>query len=297
MNEDEIRGIVDEVIRRTAEQPKGKEILLEMSARHVHVTQEALETLFGKGSVLDVKKELSQPGQFLSSRKVKLITQKGEIAGVSILGPVRKAIQVELSMTDCRTLGIDAPVNLSGDLTGAGDCLILGDCGCVDAKGSVIVAKAHVHMNPEQQERYGVSDGDHVRVRIEGKRPLTLDDVIVRVRNTFLPAVHIDTDEANACGGTNGARAYLMGKTDTVFKKQAAGPGPASPIRKLQRQTAEPAPKASCISFSGKLFNEAAARETVKCNTSGTVTLKEGTLVTAAAKDILNAARIRIQFI
>ena len=287
MNEDEIRGIVDEVIRRTAEQPKGKEILLEMSARHVHVTQEALEVLFGKGSVLDVKKELSQPGQFQSSKKVKLITKKGEIAGVSILGPVRREIQVELSMTDCRTLGIDAPVNLSGDLTGAGDCLILGDCGCVEAKGSVIVAKAHVHMNPEQQERYGVMDGDHVKVRIEGRRPVTLDDVIVRVKNTFLPAVHIDTDEANACGGTNGARAYLMGRTDT---------GPASPIKKLPR-TAEPAPKATCLTFSGKLFNEEAARETVKCNTSGTVTLREGTLVTAAAKDILNAARIRIQFI
>ncbi|MBQ3664147.1 MAG: phosphate propanoyltransferase [Clostridia bacterium] len=296
MNEDEIRGIVDEVIRRTAEQPKGKEILLEMSARHVHVTQEALEVLFGKGSVLDVKKELSQPGQFQSSKKVKLITKKGEIAGVSILGPVRREIQVELSMTDCRTLGIDAPVNLSGDLTGAGDCLILGDCGCVEAKGSVIVAKAHVHMNPEQQERYGVMDGDHVKVRIESRRPVTLDDVIVRVKNAFLPAVHIDTDEANACGGTNGARAYLMGRTDTVFKKTAPGPGPASPIRTLPR-AAEPAPKATCLTFSGKLFNEEAARETVRRNTSGTVTLREGTLVTAAAKDILNAARIRIQFI
>ena len=296
MNEDEIRGIVDEVIRRTAEQPKGKEILLEMSARHVHVTQEALEILFGKGSVLDVKKELSQPGQFQSSKKVKLITKKGEIAGVSILGPVRREIQVELSMTDCRTLGIDAPVNLSGDLTGAGDCLILGDCGCVEAKGSVIVAKAHVYMNPEQQERYGVMDGDHVKVRIEGRRPVTLDDVIVRVKNTFLPAVHIDTDEANACGGTNGARAYLMGRTDTVYRKPAPGPNPASPIKKLPR-AAEPAPKATCLTFSGKLFNEEAARETVKRNTSGTVTLREGTLVTAAAKDILNAARIRIQFI
>ena len=199
-------------------------------------------------------------------------------------------------MTDCRTLGIDAPVNLSGDLTGAGDCLILGDCGCVEAKGSVIVAKAHVHMNPEQQERYGVMDGDHVKVRIEGRRPVTLDDVIVRVKKTFLPAVHIDTDEANACGGTNGARAYLMGRTDTVFKKPAPGPNPASPIKKLPR-AAEPAPKATCLTFSGKLFNEEAARETVKCNTSGTVTLREGTLVTAAAKDILNAARIRIQFI
>lgn len=297
MNEDEIRGIVDEVIRITAEQPKGREILLEMSARHVHVTQEALETLFGKGSVLDVKKELSQPGQFLSSKKVKLITQKGEIAGVSILGPVRSAVQVELSMTDCRTLGIDAPVNLSGDLTGAGDCLILGDCGCVEAKGSVIVAKAHVHMNPEQQERYGVSDGDHVRVRIEGRRPVTLDDVIVRVKNTFSPAVHIDTDEANACGGTNGARAYLMGKTDTVYHKPSAGHSPASPIKKLPRPAAEPRPRAVCVTFPGKLFNEEAAREAVKCNANGTVTLKEGTLVTAAAKDILNAARIKIQFI
>ena len=199
MNEDEIRGIVDEVIRRTAEQPKGREILLEMSARHVHVTQEALETLFGKGSVLDVKKELSQPGQFLSSKKVKLITQKGEIAGVSILGPVRSAVQVELSMTDCRTLGISAPVNLSGDLSGAGDVYLVSENAVYDAKQSVIVAQNHIHMTPADAANFGVRDGQCISVRVQSGRPLTFDNVIIRVNANFALAMHIDFDEANAC--------------------------------------------------------------------------------------------------
>ena len=295
MDKNEIQNIVDEILRRTVESPKGKEIPLEMSARHVHVTQESLETLFGKGSVLDVKKELSQPGQFLSSKKVKLITKKGEIADVSILGPVRKENQVELSKTDCRTLGLDAPVNLSGNLSGAKDVLILGDCGAVDAKGSVIVAKAHVHLDPESAKEYGVADGDHVSVKIESDRPITLNDVIVRVKKTFAPAFHIDTDEANACGGTANARAILMGRNATVLKETVTGE--TGPIQKLHpcadRHPLQPEPGCS---HTGKLFNESAAREYVRLG-SKTLKLKQGTLITAAAKDILNANRIDIEIV
>lgn len=299
MDDLDIRNIVDEVIRLTTEHACGKEIPLEVSARHVHLTQEALETLFGKGSVLDVKKELSQPGQFLSSKKVKLITRKGEIADVSILGPVRKAIQVELSSTDCRKLGLEAPVNMSGNLKGAADVVILGDCGIVDAKGSVIIAKAHAHMTPEAAVEYGVSDGDCVRVKIDSTRPVTLDDVVVRVSRTFSPAVHIDTDEANACCGAKNARAILMGKVSTAYcEPKKEKPGVSSPIKRLSGTESRNAPMKPdpCISFAGKLLNEAAAYEIAERNTSGVVHVQHGTLVTAAAKDILNSRRIRIEY-
>lgn len=298
MDDSELRSIVDEVIRLTAEKPCGKEIPLEVSARHVHLTQEALEQLFGKGTVLDVKKELSQPGQFLSSKKVKLITRKGEIADVSVLGPVRKAIQVELAATDCRKLGLTAPVRLSGDLTGAADVCLLGDCGILEAKGSVIIAKAHAHMTPESAQEYGVSDGDCVRVKIESSRPITLEDVEVRVSKKFAPAVHIDTDEANACDAGKNARAILMGKAPTVYRQAAcAKPGAASPIKRLSDKQPAPAPMKpnAGVSFAGKLLNEAAAYEIAERNTSGVVYIAAGTLVTAAAKDVLNNRRIRIE--
>ena len=176
----------------------GNPFLVEVSARHVHLTQAALETLFGPGYALHNKRDLSQPGEFLSDERVKLVTGKGEIANVSVLGPVRKAVQVELSATDCRQLGIQAPVNLSGDLTGAGDVMLLGPAGYLMARGAVIIAKAHIHMTPDDAARYGVRDGETVSVKLSSPRPVTLNDVPVRVRPNFSLAMHIDFDEANA---------------------------------------------------------------------------------------------------
>lgn len=299
MDDSEIRSIVEEVVRRAAERPCGKEIPLEVSARHVHLTQQTVETLFGSGTVLDVKKELSQPGQFLTSKKVKLITKKGEIADVSVLGPVRKAVQVELSATDCRKLGLEAPVNISGDLSGAADVILLGDCGVVEAKGSVIIAKAHAHMTPESAVEYGVGDGDIVRVKIDSARPITLDNVEVRVSKKFAPVVHIDTDEANACMGAKNARAILMGRVETVYRvPQSDKPGVSAPIKRLTDTApqATPMKPADGLTFAGKLLNETAAYEIAASNTSGVVRVPCGTLVTAAAKDVLNNRRIRIEF-
>lgn len=203
ISEQEIRDIVSRVIAdaglgNTKQDQQGQEIPVEVSARHVHLTREALDVLYGKNYELTRKRDLSQPGQFLSEERVKLVTARGQIANVGILGPLRKEVQVELSMTDARTLGVNAPICLSGDLAGAADVLIVGPKGVVTARESAIVAKAHVHMTSADAQHYGVKDQEHVSICLGQERSLTLNDVIVRVSSNSALAVHIDYDEANA---------------------------------------------------------------------------------------------------
>ena len=192
-----------------------KEILVETSARHVHVTQETLEVLFGAGAQLEVRAMLSQPGQFVSKQRVNVVGYKTDKAtgqkieavlkNVSILGPVRKANQVELSATDARSVGIAAPIRESGDIKGSGACKLVGPCGEVELIEGVIVAKRHIHMTPADAEEFGVKNGDIVKLELNTPdRALTFGDVVVRVRDDFALAAHIDTDESNAAcaGGT-----------------------------------------------------------------------------------------------
>lgn len=197
MNENQIREIVSRVLSSIDNSEAS--IPVEASARHVHLTKEAVEVLFGKGSSLTKKRDLSQPGEFLSEQRLKLVTSKGEISNVAVLGPERKAVQVELSMTDCRGLGISAPVNLSGDLSNAGSVYLVSENAVFDAKNSVIVAKNHIHMTPDDAAKYSVKDSQSVKVRIDSSRPVTFEDVIIRVNPNFSLAMHIDFDEANAC--------------------------------------------------------------------------------------------------
>ena len=175
------------------------EFLVEISARHVHVTKETLEVLFGKGYELTVKKELSQPGQFASNERVTVVGPKKELAGVSILGPCRSADQVELSVTDARSVGIAAPIRESGDVKGSGACKLVGPAGEVELKEGVIVAKRHIHMTPEDAEKFGVKDAQIVKVAINtAERSLVFGDTVVRVSPKYALAMHVDTDEANA---------------------------------------------------------------------------------------------------
>lgn len=176
-----------------------KEVLVEISARHIHVTKEALETLFGEGYKLTPKKELSQPGQFAAEERVTVVGPKREIAGVSILGPERSAVQVELSATDARSIGVKAPIRESGDVKGSGACKIVGPKGELEISEGVIVAKRHIHMTPADAAEFGVKDSQVVKVEIptEG-RALTFGDVVVRVSDKYKLAMHIDTDESNA---------------------------------------------------------------------------------------------------
>lgn len=175
------------------------QVLVETSARHVHVTQEVLETLFGEGYELTKKKDLSQPGQFACEERVEVVGPKKSLANVSILGPVRSANQVELSATDARSIGIAAPIRESGDVAGSGACKLVGPCGEVELSEGVIVAKRHIHLTPADAEELGVQDKDVVYVKIDTDgRKAILGDVVCRVSDKFARAMHIDTDESNA---------------------------------------------------------------------------------------------------
>ncbi len=174
-------------------------VLVETSARHVHLSQQDLETLFGEGYQLTNKKDLSQPGQFACTERVDVVGSKKTLAGVTILGPVRGKSQVELSLTDARSIGVDAPIRESGDVAGSGSCRLVGPKGEVELKEGVIAAKRHIHMTPADAEAFGVKDKDVVSVRIASAgRSLVFGDTVVRVSPKFALAMHIDTDESNA---------------------------------------------------------------------------------------------------
>jgi putative phosphotransacetylase len=175
-------------------------VLIEGSARHAHLTRQDVETLFGKGFELSKKRDLSQPGEFLTDEKVTLVGPRGKIERVSVLGPERKATQAEISLTDARTLGVSAPTRLSGDLAGSSPIRLEGPCGSVDLKEGCVVAKRHLHVIPADVERLGIAGRDTISVKVGGGRGLIFDEVSVRVHENFATAVHIDYDEMNAAG-------------------------------------------------------------------------------------------------
>ena len=174
-------------------------ILVETSARHIHLTKEAVEVLYGAGAELTVKKMLSQPGQFATgNEKITLVGPKGSLA-VSVLGPTRPANQVELSFSDARALGLaGVPVRESGDVANTPGVKLVGPCGELEIDSGVIIAKRHIHMRPEEAEALGVTNGQVVKVRVNSARSLIFDDVVCRVSDKFALAMHIDTDECNA---------------------------------------------------------------------------------------------------
>lgn len=178
----------------------GKTILVETSARHVHLSQADLETLFGEGYVLTNKKDLSQPGQFACQEKVTVVGPKGETK-MSILGPTRANTQVEVSLTDARALGVKALIRESGDIEGTAGCKLVGPAGEVEIPCGVIAAKRHIHMTPADAKEFGVVDKEIVSVKIDTDgRSLIFGDVVCRVSENYATAMHIDTDESNAAG-------------------------------------------------------------------------------------------------
>lgn len=178
----------------------GNEVMVETSARHIHLTKEDFETLFGVGAELTKKKDLSQPGQYACAEKVKVIGPKGEF-NMTILGPVRKATQVELSLSDARKIGISAPVRESGNIAGTPGCKLVGPVGEVEITEGVIAAKRHIHLDTSTAEEFGLHDKQIVSLKVgDNERNLIFSDVVVRVNEKFAPAAHIDTDESNAAG-------------------------------------------------------------------------------------------------
>jgi propanediol utilization protein len=295
---------------------KRKKILIEASGSHIHLTQSAIEALFGKGEDLKKRRDLSQPGQFLSEQRIKLVTRAGVIDNVAVLGPAREAIQVELSMTDCVRLGIKAPINLSGDLSGASDVLLVGCCGELKATDSVIVAKNHIHMRPQDAQKYEVSDGQEVDVLVEGERQVIFKNVPIRIKESFSPVMHVDFDEANASGYRVGTQAFilydkhdcsLMTKTSTneqivkdvrqaIISKQEM-----SEVKQEKKKEFESVIKTDiCASKSPiigmRLITEKQAKELVDKIDEKTLCFTKGTIITPSAKDVFRAVRKVIEF-
>lgn len=178
----------------------GYKVNIGLSNKHVHLSQEHLDVLFGEGHQLTPTKSLVQPGQFAAEEKVDIVGPKKTLAGIRVLGPVRPETQVELALTDARTIGIKAPVKESGKLEGTPGCKLVGPCGEVELDHGVIAALRHVHLNDEQAAEAGVKDGDWVSIKIEGERGLVFDNVLVRAGAKHEKEVHLDTDEGNAAG-------------------------------------------------------------------------------------------------
>lgn len=181
-----------------------------ISNRHVHLAQQDVEALFGKGYTLTPLKPLRQPGQFAAEECVTIVGPKGSLKNVRVLGPTRPVTQLEVSRADCFTLGIKAPVRESGQLEKAGDALLVGPKGHVDLHSQVICAWRHIHLSPQDARRLNVINGQKVSVRSTGERQLTFDEVVVRVRDDFALEFHIDTEEANAAGLKNGTQVTLV---------------------------------------------------------------------------------------
>ena len=195
MDTQQLQYLTDAVIRSLF-------VELEASGRHVHVTKEQALSLFGHP--LTPKRPLSQPGQFLANERVTVVGPRGEFSNVAVLGPERKAGQVEVSLTDARTLGLEVPVRLSGDVKGSPGILLRGEKGCVTLPEGVIAARRHIHLTPEDARKFGVADRQTVRLQTYTARPVVFEDVAVRVSPEFASFVHLDYDEANACGFRKG---------------------------------------------------------------------------------------------
>jgi len=178
----------------------GYKVLVETSARHLHLNQHDLDILFGEGAKLSKRRDLSQPGQYVSYEKVDLAGPRGVFKSLSVLGPVRKFTQVEISLSDAKFMGIDVPVRESGKLKGSAGCTLIGPVGKIDLIEGLIVMKRHIHVTPADAEKFDVSNREIVGVKIYSPRAAILGNVIVRVTKDCATIMHIDTDEAHACG-------------------------------------------------------------------------------------------------
>ncbi|MBQ7455101.1 MAG: phosphate propanoyltransferase [Clostridia bacterium] len=280
----QIDTIVAEVLSRLqgdAAAGSGGTFPAEMSARHVHLSKEDLKTLFGLDQLERVR-DISQPGQFLSGCRVRLIGPKGILDNVAVLGPIRGATQVEISATDARTLGIGAPVCLSGDLKDAAE-IILQAGGAVITRKAAIVARRHVHMTPADAAAFGVANGECVSVRVLGSRPLILEQVPVRVSDQSALALHMDTDEANAAGAGKDCLCQIIGK---------CAPSGCSAGQAHAPENNDRAPTAEGdISLPGKLITEHDVRQ-LKQKNAASLCIRKGQIITPLARDTAKALGI-----
>lgn len=280
--EQTVRLVLNALNQRNECQTSAAPIPVEGSARHVHLSKEDCKLLFGK-ETLDVKREISQPGQFLSEQRVRIIGPKGVMDNVAVLGPTRSATQVELSLTDGRALGLNLPINQSGDLTGAADLFIQAGDKMIFCPKCAIAALRHIHMPAKDAAAYGVHDNQVVSCKVTGARPLTLDGVVIRVSDQFALAMHIDIDEFNAAG--------CNGKSTCTI----CGSSAACPSIPVAAPAAKPAPQpAACTSLEGKLITEKEAREVCDKGVKELL-IRKGQIVTALAMDWLHQHGVTVK--
>jgi acetate kinase len=211
MAREALRALSRSYITRVLEAQKQQPFLVEVSAHHIHLTQEHVEALFGKGHQLTKHADLSQPGQYACKEQLAIVGPKGRIERVRVLGPARKYTQIEIAMTEQFKIGVHPPIRESGDIADSPGCTLESPAGSVKVDRGVICALRHVHMTPEDALRYGVRDKSIVRVGIAGDRALIFGDVLVRVDPSFALAMHIDTDEANAANVKPEAKGFIVG--------------------------------------------------------------------------------------
>jgi acetate kinase len=211
MAREALRALSRSYLTRVLEAREQKPFLVEVSAHHIHLTQEHVEALFGPGHQLTPHADLSQPGQFACKEQLTVAGPKGKIERVRVLGPTRKATQVEIAMTEQFKLGVHPPIRESGDIKDTPGCTLEGPAGSVTLERGVICALRHIHMTPADALSYGVRDKSFVRVRVAGDREMVFGDVLVRVDPNFALAMHIDTDEGNAANIQTGAQGYIDG--------------------------------------------------------------------------------------
>ncbi len=223
IDETGLQTAVERVVRRVLESnlpahksagaapPIRRTVSIGVSSRHLHLQPDHVEALYGRGHKLTKMRDLVQPDQFASNETVTLIGPLGQLRNVRVLGPERKQTQIEASLTDCHTLGIQAPLRLSGDLAGSAPLKIRGPRGLIEIREGLILARRHLHIHNEEAARYGIKTGDRVRIRTAGSRPVIFEDVIVRAGADHRMEFHLDTDEANAAGVKNGDLAEIIG--------------------------------------------------------------------------------------
>ena len=278
---DQIEAIVREVVSRLAGGAAQRPIPAEMSARHVHLTKEDLKALFGLDELQKVR-DISQPGQYLSGCRLRLIGPKGILENVAVLGPLRGKTQVEISATDARTLGISAPVRLSGDLNDASSISLQAGNTIITRKAA-IVAMRHIHMTPADAAAFGVKDGQRVSVRVLGSRPLILEDCPVRVTDASALALHMDTDEANAAGAGKDCQCVIVNSDAS-----ACAPG-CAPVTAV---SASPE-KQTCSTVSGKLITEHDIKELAAAGVKA-LCVERGQIITPLARDTARALGITL---
>ncbi|AKF96101.1 ethanolamine utilization phosphate acetyltransferase EutD [Brevibacillus laterosporus] len=210
MKNDLIESIVDEVVKRVNEEMC---VPIEASGKHVHLSRADIDTLFGPGYELTKMRDLSQPGQYACKERVTLIGPKGALHNVVVLGPERKETQVEIALTDAVALGVKGIIKESGQLEGTPGIVIASATNMVQLQRGLIVAKRHIHMTPEDAKKHNVVNGETVQVKVFSNRPLIFDDVMIRVSPSYATFMHIDYDEANACGFTKGTMGKILKKS------------------------------------------------------------------------------------